>query len=242
MPSAKTRLRALLLAAALIGPAAETAVAGTFNADPVHLVLRGNQRSTSLEITNLDSAQPLSVRIVPLEWRQENGEDVYGQTRNVIVSPPIFTLPPGGKQVVRLGLRARGGSPAYRVLVQEIPSGPPEPGTVQLALEMNLPLYLVPNEKAQPQVTWSLKQSPDGELLVESRNDGAKQATFYRLTTSDKSGNERVIADKLGVVLPSSFRRWKAGRQPDLLPGTELPLTVSGADGETQVRVVVEKP
>ena len=232
-----------LVAAALLAAAggAGAALAGTFNADPVHLVLRGTQTSTPLEITNLDT-QALSVRVSALEWRQENGEDLFSPTTNIIASPPIFTIAPGEKQVVRVGLRSQAPGAFYRILVQEIPSANPKPGSVQFALQMNLPLYRIPNDKAEPRLSWTVRQSPAGEVTVEAANSGAVYAQIYRISMIGRDGKPALLSDKMGVILPSSVKRWSAGKHPPLAAGSALPLIVKGASGDTEVRALVEKP
>ena len=216
-------------------------LAGNFNVDPVHITLRGGQSSTPVEVTNFETT-PLSLRVSALSWRQDGGDDVHEETKDVIVSPPIFTIPPGGKQVVRIGLRGRQGSaPAYRIIVREIPNADPEPGTVQVALEMNLPLYLIPNDKAQPRLDWTVAQQVDGQVTIEARNSGTRQAQVYRISTVDARGKEVLLSEDVGAVLPGSLRRWSAGKQPALSAGPELALKLKGPDGETEVRAVVAK-
>ena len=67
------------------------------------------------------------------------------------MSPAIFTLQPGEKQVVRIALR---GAPdprrerAYRVLVSEVPTPQlkttPDASGFRIALRMDMPLFVAP--------------------------------------------------------------------------------------------------
>ena len=42
-------------------------------------------------------------------WEQVDGEDRLTPTRDLLVSPAVFTLPPNGSQLVRVALRSAAG-------------------------------------------------------------------------------------------------------------------------------------
>lgn len=67
------------------------------------------------------------VQLEAMAWNKAQGQDIYTPTTDLIAAPPIFTVPPGGTQIVRIGLR-RAPDPqrelAYRVYFQEIPPPP----------------------------------------------------------------------------------------------------------------------
>ena len=94
----------LVLGAAFAIPAS----AGSLKVNPVHINLPAAHQSVSLKMTNGGSAA-VSVRVVTYGWTQADGRDIYTPTNNVIVSPPIFTIPAGRTQLVRIGLRGRAG-------------------------------------------------------------------------------------------------------------------------------------
>ena len=85
----------LISSLALAGPAS----AGSFTVNPVQLNLSADRQETSLKMTNRDST-PVSVRIATYAWTQLDGRDVYSPTNDVIVWPPIFTIPAGRTQLV----------------------------------------------------------------------------------------------------------------------------------------------
>ncbi len=62
-----------------------------------------------------------------LSWAQdESGQDVYTPTNEALVTPPIMTIPPGGEQIVRVGLR-RAGRPATGADLSALPGGGSSP-------------------------------------------------------------------------------------------------------------------
>lgn len=223
-----------LVAAGVAAPAA----AGSFQVNPVNLTLPADRQSTSLTIRNNDSA-PVAVRVETFGWSQQEGRDVYSPTGDVIVSPAIFTIAPGAVQLVRVGLRARTAK-AYRVIFDEIPHKQ-STGAVQVALRLNLPLYLAAEPGAKPALSWTLRRSPAGEMVIEGRNTGPVQAQILGFEVEDADGRRTILSQDMGVILPASARYWKAGVHPDLKAGSSLLLRVRNSAGVTQSKIVVEQ-
>jgi len=142
------------------------AEAGSLRVDPVRLEINAGRRTATVTIRN-DEATPVTIRAYALTWDQANGEDVYGDTDAVIVSPPIFTIAPGASQLVRVGLRSpSGGGRAYRVIIEEVPGASPA-GGVQVALRLNLPLFAMMQSGSHSDLRWSAsRQSPLTIFLV----------------------------------------------------------------------------
>jgi fimbrial chaperone protein len=223
------------VAAALL---AAPAAAGSFQVNPVNLTLPADRQSTSLTIRNTDNV-PVAVRVETFGWFQQDGRDIYSATSDVIVSPAIFTIAPGAVQLVRVGLRARNAK-AYRVIFDEIPRQQ-STGSIQVALRLNLPLYLASPPAAKPALTWSLWRSPSGEMFVEGRNTGAAQAQILGLDTEDRDGRRTILSQEMGVILPASARYWKAGVHPEFRAGSSLLLRIRNSVGVTQSQIVVEQ-
>ena len=93
---------------------ADPAFAGSFQVNPVNIILPTDRQAASLTIKNSDAA-PVSVKATAYAWTQQDGRGVYSETTNLIISPPIFTIPAGATQLVRTGLRTRDAG-AYRDL------------------------------------------------------------------------------------------------------------------------------
>lgn len=231
---------AATLAILVAGAALSTpATAGSFRVNPVQINLPADRQSTTLTITNSDSS-PVSVRVQGYAWTQRGGEDVYTPTGNVIVSPPIFTIPGGKTQLVRIGLKSRTAAGAYRVIFEEIPREKPVEGQVQVNLRLNLPLYVLPKGGGKADLSWAAWRDSSGNLVVEGRNRGNLHDQVLQLEADDGTGR-LVLSKQMGVVLPGSARNWKIGKRPDLKTGTPLTLTVRSPAGETQTRIVVEQ-
>ena len=103
-----------------------------------------------------------------LAWSQEGGQDALTPSRDLLVSPAVFTLPAGGSQLVRVALR-RNVDPAreltYRLLLQEVPqAASPDFNGLQIALRLSVPVFVEPLAPATPQIAWVATRGTDGKL------------------------------------------------------------------------------
>lgn len=224
----------------LLGFAATLASASSFQVDPVSIELIQGRRSASLSIRNRDS-QPVAIRVRLYRWTQVDGADVHTETDDLIASPPIFTIPANARQLIRIGPRAAAPGFAYRVVLEEIPRPRAAGAGIQVALRVDLPLYIQPRAGGQPQLAWSAWRGADGRMVVEARNSGTRQSQVLGLTAVDAAGRRTMLSSDMGVVLPGGARRWNAGAQPRFATGAPLQLSIRGPRGlVTGSRVVLE--
>lgn len=215
------------------------ASAGSLKVNPVHINLPAGRQSASLRMTN-GGAAPVSIRVVTYGWTQVGGSDVYSPTGNVIVSPPIFTIQPGGTQLVRIGLRSRSAK-AYRVIFEEIVRHQPSSSQIQVALRLNLPLYLPPPGGGKADVRWKAWRDGAGDLFVEADNRGSAHAQVLEIAASDRAGGQTILSKQMGVILPASARRWKIGNRPDFGVGASMTLQIRSPTGDMQAAILVEQ-
>jgi fimbrial chaperone protein len=227
------RAAAALLVAALVAPAGPVA-ASAFRINPVAVVVMPDKGAAELRLDNQD-AKPVAVRVTALRWTQADGEDRREATRDLVVSPPIFTVAPGAQQMIRIGFRTRTPGAAYRLIVEEIP-GPRAPGTgISVALKLDLPLHVIARRGAAPALSWAARRGPGGALLVEGRNGGDLHEQILAIEARDAAGHVIGRSEAMGVVLPSSSRVWALGGGA----GTPTELVVRTVAGETRVAVRV---
>lgn len=207
-------LRAALAAGALF--AAAPAAAGTLQVDPIRLEIDAGRRTATLRVRNQEQV-PVTIRAYPLDWRQEGGEDRYEETDAVIVSPPIFTIPAGATQIVRVGLRTPSAEArAYRLIIEEVPQASPG-GGVRVALRLNLPLFANLAAGEQSEIAWSASRGADGRWTVEASNGGSRYVRIEPEAAKAATGIDFDAAFAFGVVLPRSSRRWTIAAEPALL-------------------------
>lgn len=186
---------------------------GSFTVSPLRIDLVPKATAGVIEVLNT-SGGPTTLQAQQRSWTQQEGQDVHGETRDLILSPAIFTLKPGEKQVVRIALR---GTPdaqrerAYRVLISEVPAPQlkvtPDASGFRVALRMDLPLFVAPLQAAAPQPSYAL-DATGAQLLVRNAGDShIRYADFSVLQAGRK-----VVELPIFTVLAGSERRFDLPR------------------------------
>lgn len=212
----------LWLSAALL---AQPCTAASFSVSPLRLELSAAAPVAVVEVGNT-STEPVTVQAQSRTWTQRAGVDEYGEGRPFIVSPTIFTVPAGGKQVVRVALRGappRETEAAYRLVMTEIPSAQPDgsPG-LRVALRMDMAVYVSPVQPgAQPDASFAIDTS-SGSPRIAVTNKGRMH--FRMVDVAVASGPVRLAELPVLVVLPGATRY------------IELPKTEAKGQGEFGVK------
>lgn len=221
-------------AALLLAAPAVPVAAGTLQINPVLVEIGSGRRTATVSLRNQENV-PATIRAYALGWRQSDGEDVYEESAAVIVSPPIFTIPAGGTQLIRVGLRSPSATPqAYRLIVEEVPEASPG-GGIRVALRLNLPLYSAIEAGDAAALRWSARRLPDGGWLVEAANPGAGYVRLDPGAAAAATGIAFEDDINFGTVLPGATRRWRIGAQPRIDNRTRFE-QISRADGHVAAR------
>jgi fimbrial chaperone protein len=188
------------------------AVAGSFSISPLRVDFSSTANTAALTVRNADEAA-IVVQTQGLAWSQEGGQDALTPTRDLLISPAVFTLPPGGSQLIRVALR-RPVDPArelsYRLTVQEVPQqAKPDFTGLQVALKMSVPIFVAPTAPAEPQLHWKAARGADGRLSITASNDGAAHARIQRFSVKTADGGTTLgQRPELTYVLPGAMRQW----------------------------------
>jgi len=188
------------------------AFAGTFTISPLRVDFADDTSMAVLTVRNED-ATPVVVQTQGLVWSQEAGQDALTPSRDLLISPAVFTLQPGGSQLVRVALR-RNVDPVreltYRVLLQEVPqAASPNFNGLQVVLRLSVPVFVEPLAPATPQVAWVAARGGDGKLSLSARNDGSAHARIHGFSVKTADGAITVLDQpELAYVLPGSSRHW----------------------------------
>jgi len=219
------------------------AEAQALSVQPVNVFLAPGQRATTVTVSNQGTGKT-AVQIRAFAWSQENGDDQLTPSDQVVISPPIATIPPGGNQVVRLILRlpplSGDQESSYRIIVDQIPP-PAEPGIVHIILRLSIPIFAEPTSRAAPNVQFHLDVS-GGRLFLVGVNGGLRHETLRNIELLTTDGRKlKPLPGLSPYVLAGANRRWSiAATDPLPLPNQDLKLTAQGDEGavERQVRVV----
>src|ERR1700719_736940 len=151
-------------AVALVGLASAAVVLGLWSnvtqalmISPVLVELSPDRRITSITLSN-PADHPVSFHTQTLAWTQADGTDVYGETDELIVVPPIAEIGAGASQIFRVTTR---GAPAaqeraYRLIFEDITdivSTAHTAGEATIGIRVNhsLPVFITARGKALAQ-------------------------------------------------------------------------------------------
>jgi len=239
-----SRTVAFLLCAGLAG----VSWAGSFQVNPIRIELSAAKRSAALTVTNT-GAEAVVVQASLVAWAQDAGKDVMSPTKEVLISPPIATIPAGREQIIRVGLRRAPDARqelSYRLFLQEVPP-PPKPGFqgLQVALRLSLPVFVQPRAgQAKAALVWhaSLENANTVRLTLENRGTGHIQISDVKLSLPD--AKEPIAAQSaLAYVLPGQSRNWDLKlRQTGVKKNDRLRLKVSTDVGSVDTEIGLATP
>ena len=158
--------------------------AGSFGISPVIVTLSANKQVSEITLNN-PGTDPMSVQLEMMAWSQQEGKDVFTPTREVLVNPPIFTVPANGSQLLRLGIRRAPDAQrelSYRIFLQELP--PPISSDFQgtmMLMRVSLPVFILPQVEAKPLLRWQVARTQKGTLKVSLTNDGSAHIKITNL-------------------------------------------------------------
>lgn len=206
-----------------------TAQAGGFAILPLRVEL-GENRASSLTVTNTDEAKTFEVRVA--RWTQQNRADAYAATDEVLVAPTTFRLAQGATQVVRLQLNRPldGAEHPYRIFVDEVPpAGEIKPNTLKTVVSMAVPLFVAPasGRVAQGEAAMSAVLQKD-VLRIELRNTGKANLKLREWVLSSGTAGELLKVPSASYLLVGNTIT------------TSYPVKMQ-ADGPLQLRLVSDR-
>jgi fimbrial chaperone protein len=201
--------RAVFWTLLLGGPAA----ASSFGVAPTLLELRDDHRIEVLTMHNQGDAPALmQVRVVA--WSQTDGEDHYAETREILATPPVFQLPAGADQIIRVALRREPDNLrelSYRVFVQEVPPAAPLASNgLKVALQLSVPVFVAPRQASAPSVLQWAARADDALLQISAANPGNLHVQIQRFELAVPGVAEPLPVTSARYVLPGSEVRWPA--------------------------------
>jgi fimbrial chaperone protein len=186
--------------------------AGTFSISPLRAELSSRAQTGALTLRNQEPT-PVVVQAEAVLWEQVEGEEKLSPTRDVLVSPAVFTIPGNGSQLVRVALR-RPVDPrrelSYRLILTEVPQqASPEFTGLNVALRLSLPIFVAPTTSAEPRVEWTAARTADGAIALTASNAGTAHARVLNFNVAPAAGSTPGIQqDVTAYILPGQARTW----------------------------------
>lgn len=219
------------------------ATAGAFTIAPVRVELGPAKRTEALTVRN-EADHPVLIQVETHAWSQVGGEDRLEATTDALATPPVFTLPAGGQQIVRVALR-RAVAPdrelQYRLVLQEVPPDAPVDATeLRMALRISLPIFVSPPGAAAPVLHWQAMREGDDRLMLAAENTGNAHAQIvdFQLSGVGRPG-QRIEGMESRYVLPGSRVQWSLRPSGGVSDATELNLRGNSDRGSLAVVVPV---
>lgn len=217
--------------------------AGSLSVNPVRVMLSDKRPVAALTLQNSGGA-PALVQLEVFSWSQREGKDVYTPTREILATPPIFTVQAGGSQLLRVGLR-RPIDPqrelSYRLYLQEVPP-PPAPGFrgLQVALRIGVPVFVLPLVQASPMLQWKAATMAPGKIKITAANSGNVHVQVANFSVSQaNSALPPVTRQVAAYLMPGQSLDWIV--KANLAPGATLRLAAQTDAGNVETDLVLEK-
>lgn len=236
------RLRSVLTALIALGCLPNSvANASSLEILPVSVNLAAGQNVTTIELKNRGGGSA-AIQIRAFSWVQAGDTDILTPTRDVIMSPPIFTIPAGASQTVRLLLRGGTGvasERSYRLLLDEVPTATGQNNQVAIALRISMPVIAAAASAPSRNLNWRAARAPGNQILLSAANTGNVYDKVHAIavTLPDGSHPKIIPRGENPYLLPGAQRHWVV--QGPALPGTII-LNVTTQAGKSERTLVVD--
>ncbi len=191
------------------------ACANVLEVTPVQLSLSPSQRIGVLKVTNRGD-EPSLLQLSLLDWEQTpNGKDIYKASHDVLLTPPLFTLPAHKTQVVRFALRHPTYTllqKAYRIHLKEVQQSRQKKMGQMLyfLMDISLPLFVQPQHIVENDI-WSTQRIDTHHLKLNLYNDGNVSLfvnQWQLVANDDLPGSITKKYSTFAYVLPHCSHSW----------------------------------
>lgn len=178
---------------------------------PVRIELSTRQLRSTMQVQNLGD-EPITIQAHIAAWNAKGAEEILSDNDDILLNPPIFTVPVGHTQYLRLGLRhsPRGITEGtYRLILEQVP-GPPKPDFtgINTLLRISVPIIVEPRIPA-PQLAWTLERTSDRDMRLAVENHGNAHVQIRKFAVALGGSDAASFAqDTATYVLPNARKQW----------------------------------
>lgn len=236
-------VRAALLVTAML-LLGDPSFAADLGVQPTAVLLDARRDRGTVVVTN-HGREAVTVQADAQGWQRVDGRDVEEPTAQLRINPPLFTLPAGGTQVVRLGLRQPAEADRetlYRLVLRELP---PQAGSgagtlsgqVRVLVTLRLPVYVAPRQP-RAEARWSLERAADGQLVARVTNTGNQHLRLAGVRLVDGGATTLATHGPMAPLFPGESRGLPLAGTPPA-PGRPLRLELRTLDEVHHVDVAL---
>jgi fimbrial chaperone protein len=194
---------------------------------PLGAQLSSRQPIASFTLTNR-SSEPMLIQTHVYAWTQQQGQDIYNSTHDLLVTPPIISIPPGQEQLLRIGWLnpfPQQQEQAYRLYIQQISTNPSihneSKNGVMISLRIGLPVFIQPTLESKPQLSGYIQTRKNNQIRVSIKNTGNAHAKIVRI---ELVNNEQLlpVIETFKYILPHQTQSWLIKKPKNLQPSWRL--------------------
>lgn len=206
------KIKSALSLAILLLMASASGACGTFTVTPVRIQVSASRPNAILQVTNRDD-QPVTIQAHIVAWSFDNRNDVYTNSDDVILNPPIATLGAHQSQYIRLGLRRPNEGAqelSYRLILEEVPP-PLQSGFrgIRTVLRFSIPIFAIPKTAASAQLKWQAATDGNAGLRLIAANHGSAHVQIKSLDVAGAESSDDYLKGVPPVyLLPKQQREW----------------------------------
>jgi fimbrial chaperone protein len=219
------------------------ALAGSFAVNPVRVTLSAKRPVAAITVRNT-GAEATLVQLDTVRWSQEDGKNELTPSSEVLATPPIFTIPANGAQIIRIGLRRPADARrelTYRLILREVPPPDPAPQALRITLQVSMPVFIEPSVATAPALHWRAMRTREGQIRLLASNSGNAHVQLGRLDLTLAGNGQPVGTHRTAdYVLPDNQRTWIVDAKPVPAVGTLLRVSTQTDAGKVQSDVVLE--
>jgi fimbrial chaperone protein len=175
---------------------ANNAPAANFDIKPIKIFLDPKSKIEKLTLKNI-SEEDLTVQIKGYQWTQnEKGQDIYQETRDLILFPRITTIKQEEEKIIRIGTNLNSGSKekTYRIFVEEIPSGEKienTGSTIHMYMKIGVPVFISPGKKVEKGTIEAVNiKKGKAEIKVQNNGNFHFMVNAVQVRGVDRQGKE----------------------------------------------------
>ena len=243
-------MRVLLATVLLVVTAsAQAAATAGIALNPISVSLDAKRPADAVTLSN-GTAENKVIQVEIMNWTHENGEDRFRPATDMIVSPPMFRVAAGAKQVVRVGTKSRGlaTSPTektYRMFFQEVPETAPSSAAagggaaLRLLLRFGVPVFIKPAKPLPDSMSWRALRHHDGTIALSVSNTGNRHVKLSEVKLESAA---RVLnADGFAYVFAGETYAWILKPGAAVSAG-EATVSASTDDGPVHASLALQGP
>jgi fimbrial chaperone protein len=218
------------------------AFAGSIAVSPVRVTLSAKQPVAAIRVQN-EGSEATVIQLDTSAWSQHDGESVLTETGEVLATPPILTIAPGGSRIVRVGLRRPPDAHrelTYRIMLREVP--PPEPVAhgLRVALQISMPVFVVPAVPVAADLHWRAVRTADNRIRLLATNSGTAHIQLGRLELTPAGAGPIAVQDTATYILPGNTHEWDMSAKSVPAVGSALRVSSQVELGKVQAEMRLE--